>query len=413
MSTLDNVFIRAYSRDTDPASAARRIGRPITTSETVSHSIIIGEATADANFYRIDSIWAEQSQLVMPLLPNLPDTRLASADIAQPAAGDAADAADVAAEKERRTMPETDSAAVEPAIGDLAGRVDSAKPLTTKVPGDESREGLRPVRLDAGSADVPGAHFRLMPRVPDVRAGQDAARTSKLESAVPKGKFVPVWEVEKLIWSEAAQDLSQHAEDALQGAGVYLRGACREGLRVLAVTSGSRCEGRTTIALCLARAVAASGIRVAILDADLENPDLANHIGLEAACGWEEVIHGRLPLEEVAIHSLADRVTVIPLTAAIADQPIELEDQRVTALVRGAAELFDLVIIDMGPIGTTNRKLFESGTHCPIDAAIIIRDLRASPAEPTFTIGARLRSSGVKSVGIVENFAPRVATAGS
>jgi|GEM_PF-3028630 len=412
MSTLDNVFIRAYSRETDPGNAARRIGRPITASETVSHSIIIGEATADANFYRSDSIWTEQSELVMPLMPTPPDTRFAAADIAQPTSADESTPADLEAEKEPQTMPENDPAAVEPAIDGVA-RGNVAIPSTAKVLGDESREDLRPVRLDAGSAEIPGAHFRLMPRVPDVRAGQDAARTVKLESAAPRSKFVPVWEVEKLIWSDAAQELSEHAEDSLQGAGVYLRGACREGLRVLAVTSGSRGEGRTTIALCLARAVAASGIRVAVLDADLENPDLANHIGLEAACGWEEVIHGRLPLEEVAIHSLADRVTVIPLTAAIADQSIELEDQRVTALVRGAAELFDLVIIDMGPIGTTQRKLFESGTHCPIDAAIIIRDLRAAPAEPTFTIGARLRSSGVKSVGIVENFAPRAATASS
>jgi len=118
-------------------------------------------------------------------------------------------------------------------------------------------------------------------------------------------------------------------------------------------------------------------------------------------------------LEEVAIHSLTDRITVIPLTPAVSGINLTLEDPRITAMVREAAELFDLLIIDMGPIGSANRRLFESGPHCPVDATIIVRDLRSTPAEPTFTIGARLRSAGVKSVGIVENFVPRSLAASS
>ena len=76
-------------------------------------------------------------------------------------------------------------------------------------------------------------------------------------------------------------------------------------------------------------------------------------------------------------------------------------------MVREASQIFDLLVFDMGPIGSAARRMFETGDQCPLDASIIVRDLRLKPAESMHTIGARLRSAGVKSVGIIENFVTR------
>jgi hypothetical protein len=59
----------------------------------------------------------------------------------------------------------------------------------------------------------------------------------------------------------------------------------------------------------------------------------------------------------------------------------------------------------MGPVGSSERRMFEAGVRCPVDAAIVVRDLRVTGEESEYAIGARLRAAGVKSVGIVENFA--------
>lgn len=271
---------------------------------------------------------------------------------------------------------------------------------------EQASRDNRDLRLDSPTSEIPSPHARLA-TMTDPSGLDSRRRQVTLDPSTSQSKFAAVWEVDQFAWTEVAESLTQQAEEAIQDAGVHLRAACREGLRVLTITSSGRGEGRTTVSICLARAVAASGIRVAILDADLDNPDLAAQLGLDVTCGWDEVVLGRLPLDEVAVHSIRDRITVIPLLRSPGIKEFELNDRRVTELIRMAAEQFDLLLIDMGPLGTADRRMFESGENCPSDAAIIVHDLGAKPAEPAPTIGARLRAAGFKSVGIVENFVPR------
>ena len=47
---------------------------------------------------------------------------------------------------------------------------------------------------------------------------------------------------------------------------------------ILAVTSENASQGRSTVSLCLARSAAKSGLRVALVDADLHHPDLAERL---------------------------------------------------------------------------------------------------------------------------------------
>ena len=175
-------------------------------------------------------------------------------------------------------------------------------------------------------------------------------------------------------------------------------------MRVLAVTSSHRGEGRTTVALSLARCAAAAGAQVALLDADLENPQLANVLGMETSCGWDDVVVGDLPLAEAAVVSLDDHIVLLPLANVATNRSFVLSDARVSQLLRDVSDRFDLVIIDAPSLAIADRRLFESGESCPIDAAIVVRDLRHTSEEQALTAAARLRASGVASVGIVENF---------
>jgi len=221
----------------------------------------------------------------------------------------------------------------------------------------------------------------------------------------PSTKFaVPQWEVDAFQWPRTCQKLMADEHGYLARAGDKLLAAAQDGLRVLAISGSRRGEGRTTLALCLARSAANAGLQTAIMDCDFARPQLASKIGLEAHHGWQEAALGNIPLSEAAVKSLADNITVLPLESAAASRQVSLADPRVTATIRAAAATFDLLILDLGPLASGAALAFPPGEKCPLDAAIVVRDLRFSTATESEAVGHALQDAGVEAVGIAENF---------
>lgn len=218
--------------------------------------------------------------------------------------------------------------------------------------------------------------------------------------------LVPMWEVDRFQWPNICDRLMKDERSYFAQAGGKLVAAAKDGLNTLGITGSRRGEGRTTLALCLARCAAQSGLNVAMIDADFTRPQLAAVIGLEVAYGWQDAAQGKIPLAEAAVKSLADKITVLPLEPSSVAWPLALADKRVSAIIRAVAQTHDLVIIDLGPLPGGSDPIFASDEPAPLDAAIVLRDLRyASPAE-TQAIGERLHASGVEAIGIAENFVP-------
>jgi Mrp family chromosome partitioning ATPase len=215
----------------------------------------------------------------------------------------------------------------------------------------------------------------------------------------------PVWEVDRFHWPRTCEKLLADEFGYLSTAGDKLLAAVQDGLRVLAITGTRRGEGRSTLALCLARAAARSGIDVAVMDADFLRPQVASKLGLETAFGWQDAALGKIPLSETAIKSLADGITVMPLESAAATRRLSLADARVTATIRAAAATFELLILDLGPVGASEQVAFPRGEACPLDAAIVVRDVRFTPVEESEEVGRMLQEIGVEAVGVAENFA--------
>jgi Mrp family chromosome partitioning ATPase len=214
----------------------------------------------------------------------------------------------------------------------------------------------------------------------------------------------PLWEVDQFHWPRTCEKLFADDQGYLARAGDKLLAAVQDGLRVLAITGTRRGEGRTTLALCLARAAARAGVQVAVMDTDFARPQLASKIALDVAYGWQDAALGKIPLSEAAIKSLQDRVTVLPLESAAVTRGLSLADPRVTATIRAAAATFELLILDMGPTSTSEQLTFPKGEACPFDAAIVVRDLRFATATESQTLGETLQDAGVEAVGIAENF---------
>jgi Mrp family chromosome partitioning ATPase len=215
---------------------------------------------------------------------------------------------------------------------------------------------------------------------------------------------IPVWEVDRFHWPRTCEKLLADERGYLRGAGEKLAAAVADGLKTLAITGSRRGEGRTTLALCLARVAARAGIQVALVDGDFARPTLATRLGLDVAHGWQDAALGQIPLSEAAIRSLADNITVLPLEVSAAGRALTLADPRVTATLRAAVATFELVIIDLGPLGPGERMMFPPGEACPLDATIVVRDLRFAAVAESQDVGERLYDAGIEAVGIAENF---------
>jgi Mrp family chromosome partitioning ATPase len=215
---------------------------------------------------------------------------------------------------------------------------------------------------------------------------------------------IPVWEVDRFQWPRTCEKLVADDSGYLATAGDKLLAAVQDGLKVLAITGTRRGEGRTTMALCLARMAAKAGVQVAIMDADFARPQIASKLGLETAHGWQDAALGKIPLSEAAVKSLADDITVLPLESSSVVKRLSLADPRVTATIRAVAATFELVVLDLGPIQAGEQLAFPRDEASPLDAAIVVRDVRFATTAEGETIGHMLQDLGVEAVGIAENF---------
>lgn len=121
--------------------------------------------------------------------------------------------------------------------------------------------------------------------------------------------------------------------------------------RVLVVTSPVQGEGKTTTVGNLAVALAAQGLRVVAVDADLRKPRLtelfetANHLGLS------DVLAGRAELTEVLHRPSPDLPLVVVGAGTMAPNPAELlASPACGALFAQLAEAADIVVVDSPPV---------------------------------------------------------------
>lgn len=301
-------------------------------------------------------------------------------------------------------------AAIEPVAVETSEESLSLEPETAVADSDVGELGFTEIEFETAAAELTFAEgideplaSDLIPQDADEAIAEAKAATAVEEKAA--GRAVsPLWEVDKFHWPRTCEKLFADEQGYLSRAGDKLLAAVQDGLKVLAITGTRRGEGRTTLALCLARAAAQAGVQVAVMDADFARPQLASKIALEVQFGWQDAALGRVPLSEAAVKSIHDRVTVLPLESAAVTRGLSLADPRVTATIRAASATFDLLILDMGPMASSDSLTFPAGEGCPFDAAIVVRDLRFATATESQTVGEALHDAGVEAVGIAENF---------
>jgi Mrp family chromosome partitioning ATPase len=154
--------------------------------------------------------------------------------------------------------------------------------------------------------------------------------------------------------------------------------------------------------MCLARAAAEAGVRVALMDADVRSPVLGQRMGVKFPHSWTDALLGIVPLDETAITSVERPITLLPLSLSPTEDAAPAATSAAEVIRRITTGL-DLLIIDAGC--AVDAASFQDGSHSALDAAIVVRDVRTTSKSETMGVATRLKQLGVSAVGIAENYA--------
>lgn len=122
------------------------------------------------------------------------------------------------------------------------------------------------------------------------------------------------------------------------------------GRRALAMVAPTVDCGLTTLTINLAVALAQTGVRTLLVDADLRHPTITTALGLQASVGLSDLLEGKVSdMDDVLIRDVVTNLAVLP-AGSVADQPHELlASSSFRQLVRDTMREYDLTLYDTSP----------------------------------------------------------------
>lgn len=121
-------------------------------------------------------------------------------------------------------------------------------------------------------------------------------------------------------------------------------------LQRLGITSAIRGEGRTSVAVAMALVQQEDyGRSAAIIDLDLDNPELARRVGIRPWPGLAELARGTATIAEVC-QPVATGVVAVAAGAAGGGAPRIISDLLREGLIDAISREYDVVIADLPPL---------------------------------------------------------------
>ncbi len=176
-----------------------------------------------------------------------------------------------------------------------------------------------------------------------------------------------------------------------------------EGSMALTVTSAGPGEGKSTTTANLAITFAESGARVALIDADLRLPRIADYFSIEGGVGLTEVLIGRATASETLQHWGRGALFILP-AGTIPPNPAELlGSSAMTALLNDLKAAFDIILIDSPPVGlVTDAAVLARQTQ----GAILVTASGKTRANRLTDAEATIEKVGAKVLGTVVTMLP-------
>ncbi len=171
--------------------------------------------------------------------------------------------------------------------------------------------------------------------------------------------------------------------------------------RVIGMTSSVHGEGKSLTIINLAYSIAESGRRVVLVECDLRLPTLRKKLGLPKTTGLSNLLAGNTG-EKATLHKdvLIKNFDVV-LAGDIPPNPSELLGSKAFAnLVDNVAESYDVVLLDLPPIGEVSDALVVSKVADGL--IIVVRNDYTIQSDLDYTL-RQCEMVGAKVIGFVYN----------
>ncbi len=178
--------------------------------------------------------------------------------------------------------------------------------------------------------------------------------------------------------------------------------------RSVTVAGSAAEEGTTTIACNLAMALAESGARVILVDADLRRPRIGDYLGIGEAAGLTSVLSEGMAVKDVLRSWGSGSLSVLP-SGPIPPNPSELLASRTfRATLRRLEGEADIVIFDAPPLlGVCDAAIL--ARRCA--GAILVTRYGRTCEEQVVQAAERLAAVNARLLGTVLNFVHRAGRA--
>ena len=175
----------------------------------------------------------------------------------------------------------------------------------------------------------------------------------------------------------------------------------RQNLKVLLFTSCHRAEGRTTLVLTLARALARRPGRTVLVDADLTGPMLSRYAGVASRVRTRRRGDGGHALADALIEAPDDHLWIFPLRVAAASPREFLASPGWSCTMARLRREFDLVLVDGSPMFT---GLSAAVLHRSVDAAVLVHNRSMTGERSLLRAREVLDAGGIPLLGLAETF---------
>lgn len=180
---------------------------------------------------------------------------------------------------------------------------------------------------------------------------------------------------------------------------------CEKNVKTILVTSVQAHEGKTTIALELAKYLAQASKKVLLVDADLRMSILASkYTNARGVMGLSQVLSGQATVEDAICATQVKGLDIL-LAGPYPPNPVDLLDgDTFKDLVKDKREEYDYVLIDSPPLGIVVDAAV-IGSVC--DGAVLVISTGLVKYRHAQDVKDQLEKSGCKILGAVLNSVSR------
>ncbi|UCD28475.1 MAG: CpsD/CapB family tyrosine-protein kinase [Planctomycetota bacterium] len=200
-----------------------------------------------------------------------------------------------------------------------------------------------------------------------------------------------------------ASDVSSEAHDAIEQLwGSVFFSTERKAPKSIVVTASESGEGATYIATALALTGSSTeyGMRIALVDFNIRNPQVAQIVGVRPSPGVVDVITGDVPLKDAIVPSEKPRLDILP-AGGLGDLSMSLlQGKNIEDIIRKLAENYDHVIIDAPPV---NRYATVQAIAGFTDGVILVVKAGVTRRESVAEAKKRIELAQGKVIGVVLN----------